>query len=176
MFSNTFYNQIDGVAMGSPCGPALVNIIICSFENKQFKNCSHGLISVFYKRYVDDMFVLLSFFNHAEKVQRVFILKHSHKNFCWFLNFFKRQYFLWDRKICQVYRKKTFSCVYTNFNCCVPETYKTGLMKSLLFQCFSLYSDFANFHHEINTLKIILYKNNYPRYLCKIYKITLREH
>ena len=36
-------------------------------------------------------------------------------------------------------------------------------MKSLLFQCFSLCSDFVKFHREINTLKSILYKNSYPR-------------
>ena len=41
-----------------------------------------------------------------------------------------------------VYRKKTFSCVYTNFNSFIPETYKTSLVKSLLFRCFNLCSDF----------------------------------
>ena len=35
---------------------------------------------------------------------------------------------------------------------------KTGLIKSLLFQCFSLCSDFVKFHPEINILKSILYK------------------
>ena len=58
-----------------------------------------------------------------------------------------------------VYRKKTFSGVYTNFDSCIPETYKTGLIKSLVFRCFNLRLDF----HEINILKGILYKINYPR-------------
>ena len=43
-----------------------------------------------------------------------------------------------------------------------PETYKIGLIKSLLFLCFSLCSDFVKFHHEIDKLKSILYKNSYP--------------
>ena len=34
MFNNKFYKQIDGVAMGSPLGPALANIFMCNFENK----------------------------------------------------------------------------------------------------------------------------------------------
>ena len=34
MFNNKFYKQIDGMAMGSPLGPALANIFMCSFENK----------------------------------------------------------------------------------------------------------------------------------------------
>ena len=33
MFNNIFYKQIDGVAMRSPLGPALANILKCSFEN-----------------------------------------------------------------------------------------------------------------------------------------------
>ena len=38
-----------------------------------------------------------------------------------------------------------------------------GLIKSLLFRCFSLCSDFIKFHHEMEKLKSILYKNSYPR-------------
>ena len=57
----------------------------------------------------------------------------------------------------------TLSVVNTNFNSFIPETYKTGLIKSLLYQCFSLCLDFVKFHHEINILKSILYKNSYPR-------------
>ena len=41
--------------------------------------------------------------------------------------------------------------------------YKIGLIKSLLFLCFSLYFSFIKFHHEIDKLKSILYKNSYPR-------------
>ena len=60
-------------------------------------------------------------------------------------------------------KKNTFSWVYTNFKSFIPETYKIGLIKSLLFRCFRLCSDFIKFHHEIDNLKRILYKNSYPR-------------
>ena len=39
---------------------------------------------------------------------------------------------------------------------------RTWLIKSLLFRCFSLCSDFVKFHHEIDKLKSILYKNSHP--------------
>ena len=68
-----------------------------------------------------------------------------------------------DKFATNVYRKKTFSGVYTNFKSFIPETYKIGLIKSLLFRCFSLCSDFIKFHNEIDKLKSILYKNSYPR-------------
>ena len=64
--------------------------------------------------------------------------------------------------VANVYREKTFSGLYTNFNSIIPETYKIGLTESLLPQCFNLFSDFVKFHHEINILKGILYKNSYP--------------
>ena len=42
--------------------------------------------------------------------------------------------------------------------------HKIGLIKSLLFRCFSLCSDFIKLHQEIDKLKSInLYKNSYPR-------------
>ena len=56
MFSNKFYKQIDGVAMGSP---TLANIFMCIFKNKWLKDCPHGFKPVFYRRHVDDIFVFV---------------------------------------------------------------------------------------------------------------------
>ena len=35
-FNNFMYKQIDGVAMGSPLGPALANIFVGFYEQKLF--------------------------------------------------------------------------------------------------------------------------------------------
>ena len=45
----------------------------------------------------------------------------------------------------------------------LTETYKIDLIKSLLFRCFSLCSEFIKFHHEIDKLKSILFNNSYAR-------------
>ena len=42
--------------------------------------------------------------------------------------------------------------------------HQIDLMKSSLFRCFSLHS--VSFHHEVDKLKTILYKNSYPRDLA----------
>ena len=65
--------------------------------------------------------------------------------------------------VTNIYLKKIAIGVYISFDSFIPETYKTGLIKSLLLRCFNLCSDFVKFHHEINILKSILYKNSYPR-------------
>ena len=62
-FNNKFYKQIHGVAMGSPLGPALTNIFMCSFENKWLKDCPHSLKPMFYRWYLHDIFVLFSSLN-----------------------------------------------------------------------------------------------------------------
>ena len=54
-FNNKMYKQIDGVAMGSPLGPALANIFVGHQEEKLFIDNNQPLICF---RYVDDTFAM----------------------------------------------------------------------------------------------------------------------
>ena len=67
--------------MGSPLGPALANIFMCNFENKWLKDCPHSLKPVFYRRYVDDIFVLFSSLDQAEKFKKYLSSKHPNIKF-----------------------------------------------------------------------------------------------
>ena len=62
-----------------------------------------------------------------------------------------------------VYRKETFTGVYTNLSSFIPLAYKFGLAYTLLHRCFNLVSDMSKFHLEVAKLKEILLKNGYPR-------------
>ena len=139
IFNSKFYKQIDGVAMGSLLGPALANIFMCSFENKWLKDCHNCLTSVFYRQYVDDIFVLfkellsskqpnINFSLEKEKDGRLSILD---------INILREKW----KFVTNVYRKRVVIGVYTNFDRFIPETWETGLIKSLLFQCFNLCSE-----------------------------------
>ena len=127
MFNNKYYKQVDGVAMG----PALANIFLCSFESKWLRDCPNDFKPVFYRCYIDDIFVLFSSPDHADKFREYLSSKHPNikvsiekeEDGCLpFLgiNIFREN----DKFATNVYRKKTFNGVYTNLKSFIPETYQ----------------------------------------------------
>lgn len=59
LFGNELFDQIDGVAMGSPLGPALANLFMGHYESQWLSNNVSKNV-LFYKRYVDDIFCLFT--------------------------------------------------------------------------------------------------------------------
>ena len=76
VFNGQYYDQIDGVAMGSHLGPVLANIFMCDFEGKWVMN--NGARPTIWFRYVDDTFTLLP--NKDTAVQFLSYLNTRHKN------------------------------------------------------------------------------------------------
>ena len=77
LFDQKYYSHIDGVAMGSPLGPTLANIFLRYHESTWLKNCTKSFKIVYYKRYVDHIFLLfeklsqgLQFVNYMKKRQK----------------------------------------------------------------------------------------------------------
>ena len=58
-FNGCYYRQKDGVAMGSPLGPALANACLCHHEQYWLENCPLAFAPIFYARYVDDILLYL---------------------------------------------------------------------------------------------------------------------
>ena len=56
VFNGKYYDQIDGIAMGSPLGPTFANIFIADLERKHMDNL-HKLGVKTWLRLVDDTFV-----------------------------------------------------------------------------------------------------------------------
>ena len=62
-----------------------------------------------------------------------------------------------------VHRKDTFSGVYTNFRSFIPDSYKKGLLSTLLYRAFMITSSYSSLHDEVVKLKKIFSKNGYPQ-------------
>ena len=73
IFDRTLFKQIDGVAMGSPLDPTIGNAFLVYHEKNWLEHCPLEYKPLYYRRYVDDIFVL---FNSAEHLKRF----HSYLN------------------------------------------------------------------------------------------------
>ena len=149
LFDNKYYSQIDGVVMVSPLGPTLANIFLCYHESKWLKDCLKYFKPVYYKRYVDEH---AQFFSHEHDI---FNLRWS-KQVEAFLDV---KVFRENEKFAtSVFRKDTFSGVYTNFISFIPFEFKFGFGHASLNHCFNLSFDFLKFHHEVDKLENVVEK------------------
>ena len=77
IFNNQLYQQIDGVAMGSPLGPTLANLFLCHHETKWLTNCPLEFKPTLYRRYIDDTFLLFKDASHIDKFLNYLNAQHS---------------------------------------------------------------------------------------------------
>ena len=58
IFNDILYKQKDGVAMGLSLGSTMANVFLSFYETKWLEQCPNEFKPVFYRRYVDGIFVL----------------------------------------------------------------------------------------------------------------------
>ena len=169
IFDNKLYKQIDGVAMGSPLGSTLANASLCHYERTWLNKCPSQFKPVVYRSYVDNIFVLFKSKEHVKFFVNYMNTKHKNIKFTFEIEDSNNFSFL-DVKITRknkrfvtsIFRKATFSGVYTNYDSFILENYKTGLVHTLLFRFFKVCSSLENFHIEVEHLRSISKSNNYP--------------
>ena len=76
LYKDRLFNQIDGVAMGSPLGPTLANLFLANLERNWMSTANSPLE---YYRYVDDIFAV---FNKHNDTSELFLqyLNTQHRN------------------------------------------------------------------------------------------------
>ena len=73
--------------------------------------------------------------------------------------------------VTNVYRKPTFSGVYTHFESFLSATYKFDVVYTLAYRCFRICSDWTKFNQELRFLKGVFLKNGYPsRFIDSCFK------
>ena len=155
--------------MGSPLGPILANILLSHYEKKWLNKYPIEFKLSFYRRYVDTIFVPFESSESADSFREYMSSKQLNINLTVEQKNVGSLSFI-DVEICRkndkfvtsVYRKPTFSEVFTNYENFIPTYEKRGLIHTLLHRSFSICCDFKKFHFEIDHLKTILMKGNYP--------------
>ena len=140
--------------MGSPLGPTLANGCLIYFEKNWPQNCPSDFKPSYYRQYVD-IFVLFTSPEHLEAFRNFlngrhanmsFTIEHEKQNRISFLDV----QIIREDKTCttSVYRKPTFSGIYTHFDSFLPSTYKFGTIYTLAYRCFRICSNWTKLHTE----------------------------
>ena len=173
LFNGSFYNQIDGVAMGSPLTPVLANLFIRHHE-KQWLGNFPGSEILFYRRYVDDTFCLF----HSEHDAILFFdyINSRHPNIRFTMEKEAQHKLpfldvLVDNSdpnslLTRVYRKKTFTGLLTNYFSFTPYSYKVGLI-TLFDRAYKINNTWLGLHEDLTNLMDILKKNLFPAHLIE---------
>ena len=84
-----------------------------------------------------------------------------------------------------IYRKPTFTGLFTNFHSFIPLAYKRYLISCLLYRIFNLCSSYENFHIQLEVIRKLFNLNGFPshmfhhlahRFLNKIFEPKLPVH
>ena len=168
--NDIMHRQIDGVAMGSPLGPALANIFVGYYESKHFQTTSKPKL---YYRYMDDTFVVFS--NEYDLFLDSLNSLHPSLRFTFekeanlalpFLDVLVEK--SPSKFITSIYRKSTFTGQCLRWNFFSPRKRKTNLILTLTYRALAICSP-ERLPSEIDDIKFILLTNGYHEHVIKLF-------
>ena len=167
LFNGDVFEQVDGVAMGSPLAPILANLFLGHHEGKWLDEYT-GKKPRYYKRYVDD--VISVFDEEHEAIAFLNYLNTKHKNIKFTMETEKNNQLPFldvlldktDKLVTSIYRKETFSGVLTNYFSFTAMKYKVGLVKCLVDRTFKINNTWLGFHNDLQKVFEILRRNCFP--------------
>ena len=175
-----FYQQTDGLSMGSKISPLIANFYLNIMEMKIIKKEIQKKHIVAYCRFVDDVYCIVRkgqkrhILNSINKFDPKF-LKFTHElmqNNS--LTFLDTEIYINDQNLPEIkkFRKETASDVIMNYNSISPKRYKLAALKGDVFRCHYTCSTEENLHKALDDLTELYVKNEYPR---RLVNNTIRE-
>ena len=177
IYNDDWYEQVDGVAMGSPLAPSLANMFLAHIECKLLQR-EHTPESFpkLYLRYVDDTFCLFE----CEEYYRSFLntLNCLHPNLNFTVEVASSSMPFLDVNVrinsdafeTSVYRKHTHTGVFLHYLATAPTAWKKGLIFCLLYRAKMICSSMTLFLEEIGKLKRMFTLNGYSsKFFTTIY-------
>ena len=172
IFNNKLYRQVEGLGMGLPLAPTFANIFLAHHEKYWLNDCPVNFAPVFYKRYMDDTFILFEDPSHAPLFLQYLNNRHSNINFTIEVETGGSLPFL-DILISRdnisfvssVYRKQTFTGLGTSFFSFCEFRFKFNSIFTLLHRAYSIASSYQLFHDEVQYLISYFFNNGYPKHL-----------
>ena len=178
IFNDVIYDQVDGIAMGSPLAPILANLFM-GYNETNWLSQYQGNKPSFYRRYVDDVFATFENEDDAELFFEYLNQRHPNIKFTKEFNNNGKLPFL-DILISNsedintsVYHKDTYSGLLTNFKSFVPYIYKSRLLHTLIDRTYKINSSWVGFDLDIKKLTTYLLRNLFPK---KVIERALKQY
>ena len=172
LFNNKLVSQVDGLGMGLPLGPTFANIFLSFHEKSWLEHCPSDFKPVYFRRYVDDCFILFS--NRAQIPEFLNYLNSKHPNikFTCELEQNSKISFL-DCSVTKVnnkfetstFRKSTFTGLGTSFFSFTPFSFKINGIKTLINRGYKVTSNCISRNSEFNFLRQYFFNNGFPKSL-----------
>ncbi|KFD45341.1 hypothetical protein M513_13783 [Trichuris suis] len=167
-FQGRFYRQEGGAPMGSPLSPVLAEVFMEHLEGKAFSEGDKNILPRFFKRYVDDIFVII------ESGKEDAFLSYLNSLFPNTISFTIEKEMSGQLKT-TVYRKPTHSNRYLHFSSHHLRAVMKGIMRGMVKRAIDLCEpEFLRevLHHIYKTFK----ENGYPsQFLHSVMQETIES-
>ena len=145
IFNNIYYKQRDGLAMGSPLSATLAYIYLCFHEHNWIDECPLTCKPQFYRRYIDETFIIFGSDNQANKFLRYMNDKHPKIKFTIEMKSDNKLPFLDlltdkfnDDLDISIYRKQTYTDLGVNFLSACNMKYKLNTFNTFFYRAYKL--------------------------------------
>ena len=165
-FLDSFYDQIDGVSMGSPLAPILANTFM-DYHEQKWLNEYKGNSPSHFRRYVNDIFAVFNNNDKAENFLPYLNIQHNNIKFTIEVEVDGKLPFS-DVLVSiytgvlntSVYHKKTYTGLLTNYFSFCSLSYKIGPVRTLIDRTFKINNTWLSFESDVNNLTTTLRKKH----------------